>query len=174
MLQGTRRLPWHCGVPRRDREPSPRNSFAFPVEQSPAVFLGEDRQYRQQPPHTCVHRQVSLQRAQVRSRTETPSSFPVIHQHPLSSCASAARLFPPRPSREPREVGRVRYVGGWLGICMLTDGWDGGGLGWEASYRFNPIGHTRDPCCKRDATCSPLKTPGLQGPPPSQNRDPAG
>lgn len=61
VFQGSWRVPWHCRVPRRGREWSPRNSFTFPVEQSPAVFLGEDWQYRQQPPHTRVHRQVSLQ-----------------------------------------------------------------------------------------------------------------
>lgn len=40
------------------------------------VFLRQDGQYRQQPPHACVHRQLSLQRAQVRRRTETPPAFP--------------------------------------------------------------------------------------------------
>lgn len=62
-------------------------------------------------------------------------------------------------------------MGGWLGICVLADALDGGGLGWEA--RATGLNHVKDPCCKRDATCSLLKTPGSQGPAPSQNRDPA-
>lgn len=73
-------------------------------------------------------------------------------------------LLPAGARREPGEVGQACDVGGWLGICVLTDGSDGGGLGWEASYGLKPTGHVKDPCCKRDAACSLPKTPGWQAP----------
>lgn len=82
------------------------------------MLLREDGQHREQPPHTRVHRQVSLQGAQVRSRAGTPQPLLVTHQPPVSSCTSPARLLPPRLGREPWEVGWTSYVRGQLGICM--------------------------------------------------------
>lgn len=71
------------------------------------MLLREDGQYRQQPLHACVHRQRSLQWAQVRRRTETPPAFPDT---------------PPAPTQ------RV-YVGSWAPSTQTKQRATEGGLG---------------------------------------------
>lgn len=81
------------------------------------MFLREVRQYREQPPHACVHRQVSLQREQVRSRTETPLSLPAVHS---ARARRQRRSFhPERGESQGRWDGSVTWEDGWVSACSL-------------------------------------------------------